>query len=319
MQTVSLSQLTNQLEDYEYFVIDKKVYDLHLASSLIDKTIYLLENPEQEKTLQSFEKICCFFLDKNIKRSDTLVCIGGGATTDLGGYVASSLLRGIEWVSVPTTLLAMIDAAIGGKVGINTSHGKNMIGSFHMPKRELLSSDFLETLDKTQIQSGKGELLKYGFLSKDIFQLIEEKSSLDQIIPACIEYKKDIVEKDFKESGVREILNLGHTFGHAIEKCSEVEHGLAVALGIKMNLMFFSTNLLVMFEKLIESLEISLPEIKVDREEFLEYLKADKKNKSKDKIRFVTVKEASQTNIIDIDLKNLKEQLAEKAYASFFR
>lgn len=309
MQSISLSQLTNKLLEYDFFIIDKGIYDLHLKTTLKDKKIFFLENPEKNKNIESFEKACHYFIESGFKRKDTLVCIGGGATTDLGGFVASTLYRGVKWLAVPTTLLAMIDASIGGKVGINTSHGKNLIGSFHEPESELLSLEFLETLDHKQIESGKGELLKYAFLSSDINQMLESNIDYKDAIGECIKFKKDIVSKDFKESGIREILNYGHTFGHAFEKLTGIEHGVAVSVGIKLNIELFAKELIPHFEKLINVLELNLSHPKVNLDDFLHTLKFDKKNKTDSTIRFVIVDPISKTRVVDFDIQELRSLL----------
>ncbi len=309
MQSMSLSQLTDKLLEYEFFIIDRGIYDLHLKSTLKDKKIFFLDKPEKCKNIKYFEKACHYFIENGMKRKDTLVCIGGGATTDLGGFVASTLYRGVNWIAVPTTLLAMIDASIGGKVGINTSHGKNLIGSFHEPESELLFLDFLETLDHKQVESGKGELLKYAFLSSDINSMLESNIDYKDAIGECIKLKKDIVSQDFKETGLRETLNYGHTFGHAFEQLTGIEHGVAVGVGIKLNIELFAKELIPHFDKLINVLELNLRHPKVNLDEFLHTLKFDKKNKTQSMIRFVIVDPISKTRIIDFDVEELRSLL----------
>lgn len=318
MQSVSLSQFLEKIHDYQYFIIDKKVYELHLKSSLNpdEKSVFFIEDPEKSKSFEVYEKVVDFFLDKNIKRQDTLVCIGGGATTDLGGFVASTILRGINWVAAPTTLLAMVDASIGGKVGINTPRGKNLVGRFHLPVEEIICEEFLSTLDDVQKKSGYGEILKYCFLTNDI----DINADCDKIISPCVLFKKSIVEQDFKESGIREILNFGHTFGHAIEKCLCIDHGIAVAIGIKMNIALFSPHLLSHFEELIEMLDLNLAKISLDWNEFVFYIKQDKKNKNTDKIRFITIKDIGKTDSSEISISELEKRLKEaNLYDHYFQ
>lgn len=320
MQSLSLSQLTRKLQEYEYFIIDRAVYNDHLKECLKWKKIFFLDDPEKCKSLECFEKACHYFIDSGMKRRSTLVCIGGGATTDLGGFVASTLYRGVPWIPVPTTLLAMIDASIGGKVGINTRHGKNLIGSFHSPEYELLSLDFLESLNNNQIESGKGELLKYAFLSSDINSMLESNIDYKEAIGECIKFKKNIVLQDFKERGLREILNYGHTFGHAFEKLSGIEHGIAVAIGIKLNIELFAKELIPHFEKMINILKLSLCHPKVNFDDFLEVLKFDKKNKSQKLIRFVIVDPIAKTRLIDFELKELRSLIMDsKNYDHYFK
>lgn len=320
MQSLSLSQLTHKLLEYDFFVIDKEIYKLHFKYCLKDKKVFLLDDAEKCKNLDTFGDACDYFIENGIKRRDLLICIGGGATSDFGGFVASTLYRGISWLCVPTTLLAMIDASIGGKVGINTSQGKNLIGSFHLPEDELLAIDFLKSLDHVQIESGKGELLKYAFLSADINKMLENNIDYKEIIVKCIKFKKDITSKDFKEEGLREILNYGHTFGHAFEKLSGIEHGIAVAVGIKLNIELFAKELIPHFEKLIALLELDLRHPKVNLGDFLKTLKFDKKNRSDSKIRFVIVDPIAKTRKIDFDLNELGSKLKNsEKYDHYFQ
>ena len=177
-------------------------------------------------------------------RSDSVVSLGGGATTDLAGFIAATWLRGIAVVHVPTTLLAMVDAAIGGKTGINTIEGKNLVGAFHEPKAVLVDLDTLETLPKLELISGFGEIVKCGFIAEPrILDLIEEdvndardihSERFAELVKLTIKVKTDVVGDDFKESNRREILNYGHTLGHSIELVEHFKwrHGRAVAIGL---------------------------------------------------------------------------------------
>lgn len=177
-------------------------------------------------------------------RSDMVVTLGGGATTDLGGFIAATWLRGISVVHVPTTLLAMVDAAIGGKTGINTIEGKNLVGAFHEPKAVLVDLDTLETLPKLELISGFGEIVKCGFIADPvILDLIEQdvndardihSERFAELVRRTIEVKTDVVSSDFKESNRREILNYGHTLAHSIELVEHFKwrHGRAVAIGL---------------------------------------------------------------------------------------
>jgi 3-dehydroquinate synthase len=177
-------------------------------------------------------------------RSDSVVSLGGGATTDLAGFIAATWLRGIAVVHVPTTLLAMVDAAIGGKTGINTIEGKNLVGAFHQPKAVLVDLDTLETLPKLELISGFGEIVKCGFIAEPkILDLIEEdvndardihSERFAELVKLTIKVKTDVVGEDFKESNRREILNYGHTLGHSIELAEHFKwrHGRAVAIGL---------------------------------------------------------------------------------------
>jgi 3-dehydroquinate synthase len=177
-------------------------------------------------------------------RSDLIVAIGGGTVTDLAGYAAASWLRGIDWVAVPTTLAGMVDAAVGGKTGINSPFGKNLIGAFHSPTAVIIDPSWLTSLSDRDFAAGLAEVIKCGFIDdEEILTLIHGKSVkvirdnrtlVTALIERAVGTKSKVVSEDFKESELREILNYGHTFGHAIEKVSDysLRHGEAVSIGI---------------------------------------------------------------------------------------
>jgi 3-dehydroquinate synthase len=176
-------------------------------------------------------------------RSDAVVAVGGGATTDLGGFVAATWLRGVRVVHVPTTLLGMVDAAVGGKTGINTSAGKNLVGSFHEPAGVLCDLALLESLPEAELRSGLGEVVKCGFIADpEILRLVEASAPTDlvagsplvrELVERAVRVKAEVVSGDLRESGGREVLNYGHTMGHAVELASDysLRHGEAVAIG----------------------------------------------------------------------------------------
>lgn len=177
-------------------------------------------------------------------RTDAVIGFGGGSTTDLAGFVAATWLRGVKLIQVPTTLLGMVDAAIGGKTGINTSEGKNLVGVFHAPAKVIIDLDTLQSLAKNEILAGFGEVVKYGFIADPIIlDLIEADVDLatdpnsdvfQEIIERSVAIKARVVAEDFKEAGLREILNYGHTLGHAIEHAERYKwrHGAAISIGM---------------------------------------------------------------------------------------
>ena len=182
--------------------------------------------------------------DLGINRQDLIIGIGGGTVTDFAGFVAATWLRGIDWVAVPTTLAGMVDASVGGKTGINSGHGKNLIGAFHSPSTVLIDLNWIESLSERDVASGIAEVVKCGFIADSkILDLLEFKSIKDicndselqlELIHRAVSVKAQVVSQDFKESYLREILNYGHTLGHAIEKHSNynLRHGEAVAIGM---------------------------------------------------------------------------------------
>ena len=200
---------------------------------------------EENKSLEMVEKLLTYFLERDIRRDSVLFAIGGGITGDLSGFVAAVFQRGINYVHVPTTLLAMVDSSIGGKVGVNHAVGKNMIGAFHQPNTIIMNTRFLETLPKEELICGLGEIVKYAVLNGDLFfdfleknyvrLLNKDRKLLQRIVRMSVETKKRYVEKDAKESGVRAHLNLGHTVGHAVEAATnygKFKHGEAVLIGL---------------------------------------------------------------------------------------
>lgn len=199
---------------------------------------------EEGKTLSTLDQILNTLGAAAFTRNDLIIAVGGGAVTDVSGFAASIWLRGIDWIAIPTTVAGMVDAAVGGKTGINTSYGKNLVGSFYSPIAVLEDFSWLETLSNRDFSAGLAEVVKCGFIADSaILDLLEGSSVegvrskaalLSELVERSVAVKATIVSADFKESFMREILNYGHTFGHAIEKHSKysLRHGEAVALGM---------------------------------------------------------------------------------------
>jgi 3-dehydroquinate synthase len=217
------------------FVIDSKVYGLYRKEfEAIDKEkLFIIDEIDGAKSWDHTLKIVHFFYEKNMKRQDEVYAIGGGTLTDLVGFAASIFKRGLNLILVPTTLLGMVDASIGGKNGINYQGVKNLIGTFYPPKKVLVNALFLESLSNKDYLSGFAEALKLGLIcSKQLWTELSISKITDDLIKKCIEEKLKIVTLDPLDNGVRHILNFGHTIGHAYEACSKLEHGYCVALGI---------------------------------------------------------------------------------------
>jgi 3-dehydroquinate synthase len=188
---------------------------------------------------------CWGILGKSeFSRTDMVIGFGGGTITDLAGFVAATWLRGVGIVQIPTTLLAMVDASVGGKTGVNTSEGKNLVGVFHSPRAVVVDLDTLETLPKMELLAGFAEVVKCGFISdKSILELIEgdfdsavdpKSKAFEELVERSLRVKAAVVAEDFRESGLREILNYGHTLGHAIELAERYKwrHGAAISIGM---------------------------------------------------------------------------------------
>lgn len=205
----------------------------------------ILPDGEQYKNTKSWLKILDFLAENNFNRTDLLISLGGGVICDMTGFAAASWMRGIDFIQVPTSLLAQVDASVGGKTGINHLKGKNLIGAFHQPKAVIINTSTLYTLPLREFKSGLGETIKYGLINQIGFKhwleehandiLDQDLSTLTQLIAQCCQFKADIVQQDENESGIRALLNLGHTFAHAIETLTSYTrytHGEAVAIGM---------------------------------------------------------------------------------------
>ena len=275
--------------------------------------IHFFKASEINKNLNNVNKILDILLNRNFSREDCLISIGGGITGDIGGFAASLFKRGLKFINIPTTLLSQVDSSIGGKTGINTKYGKNLIGSFYQPNLVISDIQFLKTLPRREIICGYGEILKhslvanknfYNFLDKNSKKILNLSSPfIEKAIYESCKIKKNVVEKDEKEKGIRKILNFGHTFAHAYEATlkysKKLNHGEAVILGIKTAAKFsLSINILNIKEfNLIENHlnKLDLPKSinkffsKRDLNKILSFMKKDKKNNS-NKINLVLLK-----------------------------
>ena len=294
--------------------ISKKIIS-NIKKSLIKKKIYshYFNASEINKNQNNVDKILNILLNKNFSREDCLISIGGGITGDISGFAASLFKRGLKFINVPTTLLSQVDSSIGGKTGINTKYGKNLIGSFYQPNLVISDIQFLKTLPKREIICGYGEILKhslisskkfYNFLNKNNNKIFEISSPfIEKAIYESCKIKKNVVEKDEREKGLRKILNFGHTFAHAYEATlgysKKLNHGEAVILGIKSALNFsLNHNLLKKkeYHSIINHISNSHLPTKIDKffkvkdlNKILSFMLKDKKNSS-DKISLVLLR-----------------------------
>ena len=258
--------------------------------------VLTLNQGEKSKSLASFQKIMNMLFTMNFDRSDSLIALGGGVVGDITGFCAATYLRGINYIQVPTTLLAQVDSSVGGKTAINVPQGKNLIGSFYNPKFVLISTDFLKTLPQEQYESGLGEVIKYAFIgNKKLKKIIEDNAKkiternekiLKTIIEESIKTKSKIVTKDEKENGIRAILNFGHTFGHAIEAhhgYKKITHGAAITMGmvIAAKVSLFEGHIkdqqLENIISVIKSLGLKADHRKYKYSDLRKYMKIDKK------------------------------------------
>ena len=261
-------------------------------------TIFTLNKGEKSKSFSSYKKILNKLLELKFDRSDIVIALGGGVVGDIAGFSAATYLRGIRYIQIPTTLLAQVDSSVGGKTAINVIQGKNLVGAFYNPSLVLISTSFLGTLSEDEYKSGLGEVVKYALIGNKKLRNIIEKNSKDiinrnesilkTIIEESIKTKSKIVTKDEKESGIRAILNFGHTFGHAIEahnNYKNITHGAAITLGMVMasKLSFLEGHIndyqLDNVVNLIDSLGLNTDHSKYKYSQLKQYFLSDKKIK----------------------------------------
>ena len=193
---------------------------------------------EQTKCLQRYGELLSFLAENRFTRSDCVIALGGGVTGDLAGFAAATYQRGMGFVQVPTTLLAAVDSSVGGKTAIDLPEGKNQVGAFYQPSLVLCDTDTLSTLPKRELTAGYAEVIKYAVLGdRGLFETLQNREhDLPQVIETCVKHKAEIVQEDERDTGLRRLLNLGHTFGHAVESRSgyTLLHGEAVSVGMAM-------------------------------------------------------------------------------------
>ncbi len=267
------------------------------ALNKLKSTEILLPDGEQYKTLAVLQNIFTGLLETQMDRTTTLIALGGGVVGDMTGFAAACYQRGVDFIQIPTTLLAMVDSSVGGKTGVNHPLGKNMIGAFYQPQCVIIDTDTLDTLDDKQLSAGIAEVIKYGIiLDADFFSWLEDnmdrllardKDALAYAIKRSCEIKADVVAADEKEKGQRALLNLGHTFGHAIETASGYGnwlHGEAVGAGMVLaaemaqRLDWMDTADVDRIRKLIAQARLPLsPPREMSTDQFMQLMAVDKK------------------------------------------
>lgn len=307
-----LQELTEHLQGYQLEVV-------------------VLPDGEQYKTLATLETIFDALLSKQFSRNATLIALGGGVVGDISGFAAACYQRGIPFIQIPTTLLAQVDSSVGGKTGVNHAQGKNMIGAFYQPQCVIIDVNVLDTLDDRQLSAGIAEVIKYGLIrDAKFFSWIEDniekilardQDALTYIIEQSCRNKADIVATDEKEAGLRAILNLGHTFGHAIETgmgYGAYLHGEAVAIGtcqaadLSRRLGWLNdadvVRIVALFEK---ALLPTQPPVDLSAQEFINLMSVDKKNIDGD-IRLILLKKIGEASVpIGVEKKLLLDVLNE--------
>lgn len=344
IESGSLAELGTRMGDLELgkkvlLVSNPEIFEYYglIALDSLEKagfevSYHLIPAGENYKTLESIERIYDTALDRRLERSSTMVALGGGVIGDMTGFAAATWLRGIHFVQVPTSLLAMVDASIGGKTGVNHPRGKNLIGAFYQPRLVLIDPAVLKTLPEREFRAGMAEVIKYGVIrDAALFDRLEAASKLDRftdldkellqaIITRSCQAKADVVSEDEKESGPRAILNYGHTIAHAIESLtgySAINHGEAVGMGmvaagaIAVRLGMWTEGEARRQNDLIRKagLETRIPPL--DIEAVLDTLTTDKKVKA-GKVRFILPTSIGTVEITDRVTPDLvREVLAE--------
>jgi len=292
-------------------------------------SVFPIEIPDGEssKSLEWTSIIYDKLVSLKMDRKSVLVALGGGVVGDITGFVAATFLRGIPYIQVPTTLLAQVDSSVGGKTGVNHSKGKNLIGAFYQPSLVFIDVNTLKTLPKSEFISGLAEVIKYGIIwDSDLFEDLENNMErilgLDQkyilkIVKRCCSIKAKIVEEDEKESGLRSILNFGHTIGHAIEALTgykSYKHGEAVAIGmvtaahLSVEMSACNKDVFRRVKALIQraGLPTDLPEFSID--EYVSVIKLDKKMGS-NKVKFVLVEDIGRVKFTDLTAEDISRYL----------
>jgi len=301
-----ISKLNDYTKDFDKILIfsNETIADLYFEkfkSTLNEKDkifYFAIEDGEEYKNIESILPVYDFMLENNFSRKSLIISLGGGVICDMGGYISATYMRGIEFIQVPTSLLAQVDASVGGKVAINHPKCKNMIGSFKNPYRVIIDVEFLKTLPKREFKSGMGELLKHSFLTKDksYFEYIEnnvekiknlDNKVLENIVEQSIRIKKHYVDIDPFEKGERAFLNLGHTYAHALESFFDYKaftHGEAVAKGVIFDLELsllrgkINNEYLERAKNIFKLFEIDTDLIYLPSDKFISLMRKDKKN-----------------------------------------
>ncbi len=284
----------------------------------------LLPDGEKAKSLSVLDDVYSQLIEMGCDRSSTFLALGGGVVGDTAGFIAATFMRGVDYIQIPTTLLAMVDSSIGGKTGVNLPAGKNLVGAIWQPKAVVIDPKLLESLPEREISSAMGEVIKYGaILDRDLFDLISSNLEdllklanpelLTEVIGRCTKLKADVVAEDEREGDKRRILNFGHTIGHALEThfgFDDLRHGEAIAYGmlaagrISIEELRFKKEDFELLQEIIGKLPLpALPEF--EPEEILQIMQRDKKVKD-GKIHFVLLEEIGKAVIVnDVEKKTI--------------
>lgn len=299
-----------------------------LAEAGFHCSVFVFPAGEGSKNLNTYGQLLSFFAQEHLTRSDMILALGGGVCGDMAGFAAASYLRGISWIQMPTTLLAAVDAAVGGKTAVDLPEGKNLVGAFHQPSLVLCDCACLQSLESMQVQDGLAEMLKHGLIAdKALFQRLSKKMSLAdadlaELISRNVEIKSAFVLSDEQDHGLRQILNFGHTIGHGIEKCSayKISHGHAVAMGMLVEARAAYRMALSPVPADIIGAALSVQDLPIScpftEEEIWNAALGDKK-RSGDQINLVCLREIGDAQLRTLNLSDFRRFVALALEASY--
>lgn len=288
-----------------------KIYLNTITEKMRNKSVFEVPHGETSKSMEIAYSIMDEMVDSKITRNCLVIALGGGVVGDLAGFIASVYMRGVDFIQIPTTLLSQIDSSVGGKVGINSSRMKNAIGSFYQPKLVLIDPNTLETLTFRELHNGIAEMIKYGMIAdKSLFMDLLNKNimlNIENYIEKCVNIKKSFVVDDVFDKGKRQILNYGHTIGHAIEKYSDYKllHGESISIGMVLMSKKYDFH-----NSLVKTLEkYSLPiNYEYNKEEIYQFIKTDKKA-TDELLNIILVEELGTSIIKEIKIEEIKNYL----------
>ncbi len=298
-------------------VTDENVAKHHLEKiqTLFNAKSVIVPAGEEHKNLETVSRLWKAFLENGLDRKSTVIALGGGVIGDMTGFAASTYMRGIDWIGIPTTLLSMVDASVGGKTGFDLPEGKNLIGSFYPPKLVLADPSLLLTLTERELCSGMAEVVKHGIISDpDLFAMCQHgmdwvKANLEEVVKRAMAVKIKVIEEDPYEKGIRAALNLGHTVGHAVELVSkfELRHGEAIAIGTAAEARY-AARVGLASQGTVEAIESTFSKLglpiqipsEMPREKIIQAMRVDKKKNAK-AIRFALPVEIGKVELVNVD------------------
>ena len=288
-----------------------KRYAETLISQLENAVLFTFPQGEENKNVNTLLSICEKLLSENFTRSDCVIALGGGVTGDMAGFASAIYMRGIDFYNIPTTLLSQVDSSVGGKTAVDFEKAKNLLGAFHQPKKVIIDPELLSTLCERQISNGFAEAVKISVTNdKELFEIFENgqaKEKLEEVIYRAVKAKRDVVERDEKETSLRRVLNFGHTLGHAIESSEGLDtllHGECVALGM---IPMCSENIRERVKNALHSVGLKT-EYDYDKEKVKEFLKHDKKASGKN-VCIVRSDEIGTFRFENVSLSQLEKML----------